>query len=78
MLSRAVVHGKAEPVELVEPIKPGHGHGTWQEPGNFNHYLSALTWTVQLIIFNYICFQEQDDEAQIPVFLAKVCKQFFQ
>jgi len=78
MLSRAAVRGKAEPVELVEPTKPGHGHGAWQEPGNFNHYLSALTWTVQLVIFDYACFQEQDDEAQIPVFLAKVCKQFFQ
>ena len=78
MLSRAAVRGKAEPVELVEPTKPGHGHGAWQEPGNFNHYLSALTWTAQLVIFDYACFQEQDDEAQIPVFLAKVCKQFFQ
>jgi hypothetical protein len=78
MLSRAAVRGKAEPVELVEPTKPGHGHGAWQEPGNFNHYLSALTWTAQLVIFDYACFQEQDDKAQIPVFLAKVCKQFFQ
>ena len=28
ILSRAVVHGKAEPVELVELIKPGYGYGT--------------------------------------------------
>jgi hypothetical protein len=52
--------------------------GLWQEPGNFNHYLSALTWTAQLVIFDYACFQEQEDESQIPVFLVKVCKRFFQ
>ena len=75
MLSKAAIHGKAEP---AKPVEPGHGHGAWQEPGNFNHYLSALTWTAQLVIFDYACFQEQDDEAQIPVFLAKVYKQFFQ
>ena len=32
--------------------------GLWQEPGNFNHYLSALTWTAQLVIFDYSYFQE--------------------
>ena len=52
--------------------------GLWQEPGNFNHYLSALTWTAQLVIFDYACFQEQEDKSQIPVFLVKVCKRFFQ
>ena len=53
------------------------GQGLWQEPGNFNHYLSALTWTAQLVIFDYACFQEQEDEAQIPVFLARICKRVF-
>jgi orsellinic acid/F9775 biosynthesis protein OrsD/helicase-like protein/RAD3-like DEAD/DEAH box helicase len=56
----------------------GKGQGLWEEPGNFNSHLSALTWTAQLVLFDYACFQEQDDEDQIPVFLAKICKKFFQ
>jgi len=52
--------------------------GQWQEPSNFNSYLSALTWTAQLIIFDYACFYKQDDEDSIPTFLAQICKQFFQ
>ncbi len=56
----------------------GKGRGLWEEPGNFNSHLSALTWTAQLVLFNYACFQEQGDEDQIPVFLAKICKKFFQ
>jgi hypothetical protein len=58
--------------------KKGKGKGVWEEPGNFNSHLSALTWTAQLILFDYACFQEQEDEDQIPVFLAKICKRFFQ
>lgn len=56
----------------------GKDRGLWEEPGNFNSHLSALTWTAQLVIFDYACFQEQEDENQIPVFLAKICKRFFQ
>jgi len=56
----------------------GKGRGLWEEPGNFNSHLSALTWTAQLVLFDYACFQEQDDEDQIPAFLAKICKKFFQ
>jgi hypothetical protein len=52
--------------------------GQWKEPGIFSSHLSALTWTAQLLIFDYACFQEQEDENQIPVFLSKICKQFFQ
>lgn len=36
--------------------------GVWEEPGNFNNYLSALTWTVQLILFDYTYFQKQEDK----------------
>jgi hypothetical protein len=52
----------------------------WQgkEPGILSSHLSALTWTAQLLIFDYACFQEQEDENQIPVFLSRICKQFFQ
>jgi hypothetical protein len=71
MLSRTAP-GKRQEAE-AEP-----GQGAWQEPGNFNHYLSALTWTAQLVIFDYACFYEQADEDQIPAFLAKICKLFFQ
>ncbi|OBT81161.1 hypothetical protein VE02_10169, partial [Pseudogymnoascus sp. 03VT05] len=56
----------------------GKGWGLWEELGNFNSHLSALTWVAQLVIFDYACFQEQDDEDQIPVFLARMCKKFFQ
>lgn len=34
----------------------GKGRGLWEEPGNFNSYLSALTWTAQLMLFDYACF----------------------
>jgi hypothetical protein len=54
------------------------GWGLWEELGNFNSHLSALTWTAQLVLFDYTCFQEQDNEDQIPVFLAKICKRLFQ
>jgi hypothetical protein len=39
--------------------------------------LLALIWITQLVLFDYACFQEQDDENQILVFLAKICKKFF-
>jgi hypothetical protein len=52
--------------------------GQWQEAGNFNSYLSALTWTAQLMLFDYACFYKQDNEDDIPTFLAQICKQFFQ
>ncbi|KAH9208567.1 hypothetical protein DL95DRAFT_467635 [Leptodontidium sp. 2 PMI_412] len=38
-------------------------------------YLALICQT--LVLFDYACFQEQDDEDQIPVFLAKICKKFF-
>jgi superfamily II DNA helicase RecQ len=56
----------------------GVGQGQWMEPGNYNSHLSALTWTAQMVLFDYACFQEQEDEDQIPIFLAKICKKFFQ
>ena len=34
----------------------GKGRGLWEEPGNFNSYLLALTWTTQLVLFDYACF----------------------
>ncbi|KAF7880786.1 uncharacterized protein EAF01_000538 [Botrytis porri] len=55
-----------------------YGRGLWEEPGNFNSYLSALTWTAQLILFGFVCFQEQEDEDQIPILLTTLCKKFFQ
>jgi hypothetical protein len=30
------------------------------------------------MLFDYACFQEQDDKNQISVFLGKICKRFFQ
>jgi len=54
------------------------GQDVWEEPGNFKSYQSALTWTVQMIFFDYACFEEQEDEDQIPVFLRKICQKFFQ
>ncbi|KFY23902.1 hypothetical protein V491_02362 [Pseudogymnoascus sp. VKM F-3775] len=56
----------------------GKGRGLWEEPGNFNSNLSAITWTAQLIIFDYACFNEQEDEDQIPAFLSTICKEYFQ
>ncbi|KAK2684623.1 hypothetical protein QWA68_017018, partial [Fusarium oxysporum] len=51
---------------------------TWHKPGNFNSNLSALTWTAQLILFDFVCFQKQDDEDRIPDLLDQMCKKYFQ
>ncbi|KAF9767808.1 hypothetical protein IL306_014962 [Fusarium sp. DS 682] len=51
---------------------------TWRDPGNFNSNLSALTWTAQLILFDFVCFQKQDDEDRIPDLLDQMCKKYFQ
>jgi hypothetical protein len=51
---------------------------TWHKPGNFNSNLSALTWTAQLILFDFVCFQKQDDEDGIPDLLDQMCKKYFQ
>jgi hypothetical protein len=68
---------------LVRMTKVAEGEeikakGQWKEPGIFSSHLSALAWTAQLLIFDYACFQEQDNENQIPVFLSRICQQFFQ
>ncbi|PCD22149.1 hypothetical protein AU210_015948 [Fusarium oxysporum f. sp. radicis-cucumerinum] len=55
-----------------------HKRCTWREPGNFNSNLSALTWTAQLILFDFVCFQKQDDEDGIPDLLDQMCKKYFQ
>ncbi|KAH7186571.1 hypothetical protein BKA60DRAFT_474227, partial [Fusarium oxysporum] len=47
---------------------------TWYKPGNFNSNLSALTWTAQLILYDFVCFQKQDDEDRIPDLLDQMCK----
>jgi hypothetical protein len=52
--------------------------GLWQEAGNISSHLSALTWTAQLIIFDYACFHEQADEDCIPAFLSRICSTYFQ
>ena len=54
------------------------GDGIWKDPGNFNSHLSALTWTAQLLIFDYACFHEQEDERRIPELLTTICQKFFQ
>lgn len=53
----------------------GKGRGLWKKPGNFKNNLSVLTWTAQLIIFDYACFNEQEDEDQILAFLSTICKE---
>jgi superfamily II DNA or RNA helicase len=49
----------------------------WYEPGNFNSNLSALTWTAQLILFDFVCFQKQDEEDDIPQLLGTLCRKYF-
>ncbi|KAL6405820.1 hypothetical protein AUP68_10959 [Ilyonectria robusta] len=48
----------------------------WYEPGNFNSNLSALTWTAQLILFDFVCFQKQDEEDEIPQLLGTLCRKY--
>ncbi|ELR07740.1 hypothetical protein GMDG_08537 [Pseudogymnoascus destructans 20631-21] len=62
---------------MISRRKSG-GSGLWEEAGNYNSHLSALTWTAQLIIFDYACHQNQDDEDRIPAFLTDVCSKTFQ
>lgn len=60
---------------------PGHAQvsqGIWHEPSNYNSHLSALTWSAQLVLFDYACFDRQDDENTIPDFLQTVVRKFFQ
>lgn len=54
------------------------GYGLWKEAGDFNSHLSALTWTAQLLIFDFVCFHKQDNEDQIPDLLASICTKYFQ
>ena len=56
----------------------GKGEGLWHDAGNFNSHLSALTWCAQLIIFDFACFQEANNDSLIPILLAKLCKRYFQ
>ncbi|RAL58160.1 hypothetical protein DID88_002364 [Monilinia fructigena] len=44
----------------------------------FKSPVLTLTWTAQLILFDFVCFQEQEDEDQIPILLTTLCKKFFQ
>ncbi|KAH7113597.1 hypothetical protein EDB81DRAFT_307130 [Dactylonectria macrodidyma] len=73
MLSRKKVLKRKE-VKDGELLK----QGVWHEPGNFNSNLSALTWTAQLVLFDFVCFHKQDDEDGIPELLEKMCKRYFQ
>jgi hypothetical protein len=72
VLSRTVHMAKVAKGDKIE------AKGVWKEPGNSSSHLSALTWTAQVLLFDYACFQEQGDEDQIPVFLRKICQRFFQ
>ncbi len=56
----------------------GKGQGLWDDAGNFNSHLSALTWCAQLVIFDFACFEEANDDSLIPILLAKLCKRYFQ
>jgi superfamily II DNA helicase RecQ len=53
-------------------------HGLWAEPGNFNSCLSALTWSAQLVLFDYACYHQRDNENGIPGLLRELCDGFFQ
>ena len=50
---------------------------TWREPGNFNSDLSALIWTAQLVLFEFVCFTKRDREAEIADLLEELCQKYF-
>ncbi|KAM6508149.1 hypothetical protein FALCPG4_018036 [Fusarium falciforme] len=50
---------------------------TWREPGNFNSDLSALVWTAQLVLFEFVCFTKRDREAEIADLLEELCQKYF-
>ncbi|KAI8653626.1 hypothetical protein NCS56_01317000 [Fusarium sp. Ph1] len=79
MLSRKDVYlagrgadGKQSPATTGTAPRRG-----WQEPGNFNSNLSALTWTAQLLLFEFVCFTKQGREAEIADLLDELCGQYF-
>ncbi|KAJ4177234.1 hypothetical protein NW767_015197 [Fusarium falciforme] len=79
MLSRKDVYlaGRAAD-EKQSPATTGTApRRVWQEPGNFNSNLSALTWTAQLLLFEFVCFTKQGREAEIADLLDELCGQYF-
>ena len=63
---------------MISRELPKDQKGKWKHPANFNSHLSQLTWTAQLVIFDYACFMQQDHENQIPAFLSNLCTKFLQ
>ena len=57
---------------------PKQGGGVWEDPGNYNSRLSALTWTAQVLIFDQVCREAGSRETQIPILLRNTCQEFFQ
>lgn len=49
----------------------------WQEPGNFNSALSAVVWSAQLLLFDFVCFEKRDDEGAILRMLDEICQQSY-
>jgi Orsellinic acid/F9775 biosynthesis cluster protein D/Helicase conserved C-terminal domain/DEAD/DEAH box helicase len=80
ILSFCAMLARSKRIALRTQVEKGQPHtiGRWKDPGVYTSHLSALTWTAQLIIFNYACFMKQDDENRIPVLLGEICGKFFQ
>ena len=76
MLSRRIFNRRDRPGRVrCKTTAPG----VWEEAGNYNSNLSVLTWTAQLILFDYACFQMPDDDDDgVPDLLRKICRKFFQ
>ncbi len=49
---------------------------TWKEPGNYNSFLSGLTWVVQLVIFHASVSLEKGGAGTILERIQEYCERF--
>lgn len=63
---------------MISRRRRNAGGGLWQEPGNYNSHLSALTWMAQLVIFDTACSETKgNDDDRVPAILTDLCKDYF-
>jgi hypothetical protein len=51
---------------------------TWKEPGNYNSFLSGLTWVVQLVIFYASVSREKGGAGTTLEWIQEYCERFLQ
>lgn len=79
VLSFCAMRSRSKPLVLrTNNAENRNLRSTWREPANYNSDLSALIWTAQLVLFDFVCFAKQDDEDGISNLLDEMCERYFQ